>query len=150
MGEHNLATTQRLRLSDVFISILPVLLAALFRFPGLASSPGWDGDEGYNLSIAWHLYHGQARAFALSQSFVQHPILYYALSALPVGLSGGDLWAARAVAALAGSLTSGFIYLATTLSLSRRAAVLATLAFAGAHFIVLHNRLAYTYNLLLL
>jgi hypothetical protein len=126
-----------------------VVLAALLRFPRLDATPGWDGDEAYNLDIAWHLLQGERRAFALSQSFVQHPILFYASLAPWLGIFGRELWVARAVVAAVGSLTAGLVYLAAVLSLPRRAAVFASFAFAGAHFIVLHNRLAYTYNLLL-
>ena len=170
-----------------------VLLALLLRLPGLESTPGWDGDEGYNLDIAWQLGAGRAGQFALVHAFVQHPVLYYALLAPLLALAGQQLWMARALAATAGALSAGVLYLAVVRSGAptpvegawgprpgrgdqsrssaasdpgrgaeqrptgegvqvgtRRAAFLAGLALAGAHFAVAYSRLAYTYNLLLL
>ena len=122
--------------------------AALCRLPRLLETPGWDGDEGYNLEIAWQLLHGRAQAFALSYAFVQHPVLFYAAAAPLLALFGRELWVIRALAGLAGSLTAGLLYLAARAS-GRRVAALAALAFAVAHFTTAYNRFGYTYNLLL-
>ncbi|HEX2516177.1 MAG TPA: glycosyltransferase family 39 protein, partial [Chloroflexota bacterium] len=127
-----------------------VLLALLLRLPGLDSAPGWDGDEGYNLDIAWQLREGRAGQFALVYAFVQHPVLFYALLAPLLALAGQQLWVARALAATAGALSAGVLYLAVARGGTRRAAFLAGLALAGTHFAVAYSRLAYTYNLLLL
>ncbi|MGH2352132.1 MAG: ArnT family glycosyltransferase [Chloroflexota bacterium] len=135
---------------DLAIAIGMVALALLFRLPRLVESPGWDGDEGYNLNIAWHLLHGRAQMFALSYAFVQHPVLFYALLAPLLGVFGQELWVLRAVTALSGSLVAGLLYLAGAAAGGRRTAVLAALAFAGAFFTGAYNRLGYTYNLLLL
>ena len=102
-------------------------------------------------------------------AFVQHPVLFYALLAPLLALAGQQLWVARALAATAGALSAGVLYLAVARfgapaqveraqrvtwegvqSGSHRAAFLAGLALAGAHFAVAYSRLAYTYNLLLL
>lgn len=127
-----------------------VALAALFRLPRLAVTPGWDGDEGYNIQIAWQLLHGRAQAFSLSYAFVQHPVLFYALLAPLLQAFGRELWVARMVTATAGALVTGTVYLAATVACGRRLAVLSALAFACSPFIIAYNRLAYTYNLLLL
>jgi len=126
------------------------LLALALRLPRLLETPGWDPDEGYNLEIAWQLLHGRAQAFAVSQSFVQHPVLFYALLAPLLALAGKELLVARALVAVVGALAVGVLYLAVRSSAGTRAAVLAAVTLAGAHFVVLHGRLAYTYNLLLL
>ena len=85
---------------------------------------------------------------------MQHPVLYYALLAPLLALAGPQLWVARALAATAGALSAGVLYLALAhgprFGAGRRPAFLAALALAGAHFAVAYSRLAYTYNLLLL
>ena len=137
-------------LRHLAVAAAVTLLAAALRFPRLLETPGWDGDEGYNLELAWQLLHGHAQAFAVTQSFVQHPILFYALLAPLLALFGPQLVVARALAAVSGALTVGVIYLAARRGVGTRAAVWGATTFAAAHFIVLHNRLAYTYDLLLL
>ncbi|MBI3974516.1 MAG: glycosyltransferase family 39 protein [Chloroflexi bacterium] len=138
-----------LRRTDWLLAGALVLFAALFRLPRLTQTPGWDGDEGYNVEIAWQLWHGRAQAFAMSYAFVQHPVLSYAVLGPLLGAFGRELWVLRALTAVAGSLTAGLICLGATLGSTRRTAVLAGVAFAGAPFVVAHNRLGYTYNLLL-
>ncbi len=137
-------------LQSLLATLALVALAAVARFPRLGETPGWDGDEGYNVEIAWQLLHGRAQAFALDQSFVQHPVLFYALLAPLLGIFGRELWVARALAAAAGCLTAGLLYLAMARATTARAAAFAGLAFALAPFVVTYNRLAYTYNLLAL
>ncbi|HEX2032842.1 MAG TPA: glycosyltransferase family 39 protein [Chloroflexota bacterium] len=134
---------------DLLVALAMVAVALLFRLPHLEQTPGWDGDEGYNLDLAWHLSQGRAQSFALAASFTQHPILSYALLAPLVALFGRELWVLRALSAVAGGLTAGLLYLAAAASGPRRVAVLAALAFAGTAFTVAYNRLGYTYNLLL-
>lgn len=124
-------------------------VAAAFRFPGLAWSPGWDGDEGYNLDIAWHLLHGRGQMFSLSYGFVQHPVLFYAALAPLLALFGKELVVARALAAGATSVAAGVLYLAVAAATGRRAALLGAAAFAAAPFAVTYGRFAYSYNLLL-
>jgi 4-amino-4-deoxy-L-arabinose transferase-like glycosyltransferase len=138
------------RRRDLAVASGLVLLALLLRLPGLEANPGWDGDEGYNLDIAWQLREGRAGQFALIYAFVQHPVLYYAFLAPLLALAGPQLWVARALAAVAGALSAGVLYLAVARTGNRRAAFLGALALAGAHFAVAYSRLAYTYNLLLL
>ncbi len=135
---------------DWAAAVLLVALAAALRLPRLAVSPGWDGDEGYNLDIAWHLAHGRAQMFALSYAFVQHPAGFYAVAAVLLRLFGRDLVVLRGLAAAATSLCAGAIYLALAPESGRRAALLGALAFAVVPFAVTYNRFAYTYNLLLL
>ena len=127
-----------------------VVLGLALRLPNIAASPGWDGDEGYNLDIAWHLARGQAQFFALRYAFVQHPIGFYALLAPLVAWLGRELWVARLLAAVATATAGGLVYLAGPLTGSRRSGVLAGLCLATAPVAVLYGRLAYTYDLLLL
>ena len=136
--------------TDLAVAAGLTLLALLWRLPRLGVTPGWDGDEGYNLDIAWHLLHGRAQVFALDYAFVQHPVLGYAVLAPLLGLFGPELWVGRALSAVAGALTCGVLYLAVALSGARRAAVLAALSLGGAHLAVAYSRLGYTYGLLLL
>src|ERR671930_457545 len=98
------------------MALAMVALAALFRLPRLPATPGWDGDEGYNVEIAWQLLHGRAQAFALSHAFVQHPVLFYGVAAPLLAAFGRDLWVVRAVAAAAGSLVAGLLYLSVALA----------------------------------
>ena len=124
--------------------------ALALRLPRLAETPGWDGDEGYNLDIAWHLLQGRAQFFALDYAFVQHPPLFYVLVAPLVGVLGRELVAVRIVAAVASSLSAVLLYGAVAAASGRRPALLAGVVLAGAHFCVLYGRFGYTYNLLLL
>ena len=95
----------------------------------LGVTPGWDGDEGYNLDIAWHLLHGRAQVFALDYAFVQHPVLGYALLAPLLGpVRAPSCGSARALAPSPAPSPAGALYLAVALSGARRAAVLAALA----------------------
>jgi 4-amino-4-deoxy-L-arabinose transferase-like glycosyltransferase len=135
---------------DWAAAVLLVALAAALRLPRLAVSPGWDGDEGYNLDIAWHLAQGRAQMFALSYAFVQHPAGFYAVAAVLLRLFGRDLVVVRDLAAAATSLGTGAIYLALAPESGRRAALLGALALAVVPFAATYNRFAYTYNLLLL
>jgi hypothetical protein len=138
------------RVCHVALGLTIFAVAALMRSLRLGETPGWDGDEGYNLEIAWQFLQGRAQAYAVSQSFVQHPVLFYALLATLLGAFGRELWVARALTATAGALTGLLIYLSVARGMGARPAVFAGVAFAVAPFFVLHNRLAYTYNLLLL
>jgi hypothetical protein len=143
------ASSDRLRRGDWVVALALIVLAAAFRLPRLVETPGWDGDEGYNLEIAWQLLHGRAQAFAVSHAFVQHPVLPFALAAPLVAVFGRELWVLRALAACAAAAAAGFLYLAAAAVGGRRTALLAGLAFAGTHFTVTYNRWGYTYNLLL-
>lgn len=137
-----------LKRSDLAVAAGVTLFALVLRAVRLEQTPGWDGDEGYNLDIAWQLLNGQPRAFALSQFFVQHPPLFYVALAPLLALTGPEIWTARALAAIASAATCGMLYLALAPEAGRRAAVIGALALAALTFSVLHGRLAYTYNLL--
>ena len=68
-----------------------LLIAAALRLPNLATNPGWDGDEGYNLNIAMNLAHGHHQMFALDFVFVQHPPLFFGLAALLIHVLGATM-----------------------------------------------------------
>ncbi|MBI3968161.1 MAG: glycosyltransferase family 39 protein [Chloroflexi bacterium] len=124
-----------------------VCLGAYLRFSGLATNPGWDPDEGYNFNITWNLLHGRWQMFALSYTFVQHPPLFYLLGAGAFALFGSDLYVLRGLAATCGVVSIGLIYLAGAELGGRRTGFFAAFLLAIYPAVVVHNRLAYTYNL---
>lgn len=52
------------------------VIGAYLRYANLATNPGWDGDEGYNINIAWNLAQGKMQMFATTYAFVQHPLYF--------------------------------------------------------------------------
>lgn len=124
-------------------------LAAYLRLTHLDVNPSWDGDEGYNLNIAANLAAGHVRMFALRFAFVQHPPLFFVLGAAARRLFGSDLVALRAVAVAGGLTVPALLALAGRALGNTRAGLLAAGVFAISPQIVIQNRFAYTYNLLM-
>jgi 4-amino-4-deoxy-L-arabinose transferase-like glycosyltransferase len=87
-----------------------LLIGAYCRLANLADNPAWDGDEGYNWSIAAHLAHGQVQMFALRYAFVQHPPLFYLLGAALMRLWGEDLLVLRGLSVACGMLTAAGLF----------------------------------------
>ena len=129
---------------------LLVALAALLRLLNLADNPGWDGDEGYNWSIAANLAAGHVQRFALQYTFVDHPPLFYLLGAALMRIWTHDLIALRTLSALCGVATVPAIYALAGKLGSRRDGILAACIYAVWPQAVLQSRWCYTYNLLAL
>jgi 4-amino-4-deoxy-L-arabinose transferase-like glycosyltransferase len=129
---------------------LILALAAYLRLANLGANPGWDGDEGYNWNIAANLAAGHVRMFALQFAFVQHPPLFFLLGAAAFRLLGQDMVVLRGVAVLCCLATVGLLFVAGRLVGSSTTGLLAAGLFAIAPQIVVQNRFAYTYNLLML
>ena len=128
--------------------VLAIALAA--RLPSLLATPGWDGDEGYTLEIAWNLAHGDARMFALEYRFVAHPPLAFAAIAPALRAFGRDLAVLRAGAGIASAFTVALVAWGLARAGLRRAAALGGVALAVAPFAVAYGRMGYTYGLLAL
>lgn len=134
----------------VALALALVALGAYCRLANLADNPAWDGDEGYNWSIAAHLAHGQGQMFALRYAFVQHPPLFYVLGAALMRLWGQELLVLRALSATCGVLTGiGLFGLGSRLG-GRRLGAVAAATYLLWPQAVLQVRWAYTYNLLAL
>jgi 4-amino-4-deoxy-L-arabinose transferase-like glycosyltransferase len=132
----------------VGLALALFLLGAYCRFANLADNPGWDGDEGYNWSIAAHLAHGQVQMFALRYAFVQHPPLFYLLGAALMRVWSEDLLPLRLLSATCGMLTACAVFgLANQLG-GRRLGVAAAAIYLVWPLSVMQVRWAYTYNLL--
>lgn len=129
---------------------LLVAIAALLRLLNLADNPGWDGDEGYNWSIATNLATGHVQRFALQYTFVDHPPLFYLLGAVLMRIWTHDLIALRTLSALCGVATVPALYALAGRLGSRRDGVLAACIYAIWPQAVLQSRWSYTYNLLAL
>ena len=137
-----------------------LFIAAALRLPNLASNPGWDGDEGYNLNIAMNLAHGHHQMFALDFVFVQHPPLFFGLAALLIHVLGATMLSLRLLSvafclatllllpALAAALVDarGDAAWVHDRRLATYAGLLAALAYAVLPVVVLQNRFGYTYN----
>jgi 4-amino-4-deoxy-L-arabinose transferase-like glycosyltransferase len=122
-------------------------LSALVRLLHLADNPGWDGDEGYNWSIAANLAAGHAQRFALRYTFVDHPPLFYLLGAALFKAWTHDLIALRTLSACCGVLaTLGTFALGARIG-GRRLGLLAAGIYALWPQAILQTRWAYTYNL---
>ncbi len=127
-----------------------LLLSIALHTINLAQTPGWDGDEGYNLDIAWNLLHGRLRMFALTSAFVQHPPLFYLVLAGAIRLFGYSMLTLRALAVCYSLLTTLGL-----LSLGRRMfgpgpALWGALAFTIAPLALENTRWGYTYSQLML
>lgn len=138
------------RLAALLILLAIVALAAALRLPHLATNPGWDGDEGYNVNIAWNLAHGRHQMFALDFAFVQHPPLFFALGALLFHLTGAGILTLRLLS-LAFCLGTLALLPALALQVADaamgwRIGLLAALAYAVLPLVALQNRFGYTYN----
>ena len=132
----------------IAVAVLAIALAA--RLPSLLATPGWDGDEGYTLEIAWNLAHGDARMFALEYRFVAHPPLAFAVIAPALRAFGRDLAVLRAGAGIASAFTVALVAWGLARAGLRRAAALGGIALAVAPFAVAYGRMGYTYGLLAL
>ena len=130
-----------------------LVVAAVLRLPHLATNPGWDGDEGYNLNIAMNLALGRHQMFALDFAFVQHPPLFFALVAALFHAVGAHMLALRLVAV---AFSLGTVVLLPALGrvaggdvrerAGTRIGLLAAAAYAVWPVAVLQNRFGYTYN----
>ncbi len=127
-----------------------MLLAIYLRFANLADNPGWDGDEGYNWNIASNLAAGHLQMFGLRYAFVQHPPLFYLLSAALMRVWTHDLIALRAVAATSGVLSVVAVYALCSRLGGRGLGVTAATVMTIWPLVVVQQRWAYTYNLLAL
>jgi 4-amino-4-deoxy-L-arabinose transferase-like glycosyltransferase len=125
-------------------------VATYLRFANLQANPGWDGDEGYNWSIAANLLAGHLQMFGLRYAFVQHPPLFYVLGAAVMRLWTHDLIALRALSAACGVLTVLMVYLVGARLDRARLGIAAAIFYAIWPQAVLQVRWAYTYNLLAL
>ena len=125
-------------------------LALAFHIIHLAQTPGWDGDEGYNLDIAWNLLHGRLRMFALTAAFVQHPPLFYLILAGAIRLFGYSMLTLRALAVFYSLLTTGLLLLLGRRMVGPGPAIWAALAFTIAPLALANTRWGYTYSLLML
>jgi hypothetical protein len=127
-----------------------VALSIYLRFANLADKPGWDGDEGYNWSIASNLAAGHVQMYALRYTFVQHPPLFYVLGSVLIRVWTHELIALRALSAFCGVLTVvGIFGLGNRLS-GYRLGFAAAAMYAIWPQAVVQVRFAYTYNLLAL
>jgi hypothetical protein len=127
-----------------------VLLALALHSIHLAATPGWDGDEGYNLDIAWNLLHGRLRMFALTSAFVQHPPLFYLVLAGAIRLFGYSMLTLRALAALYSLATTALILLLGRRMVGPGPALWGALAFTIAPLALENTRWGYTYSQLML
>src|SRR5260370_10179641 len=133
------------------IALLALLaLCTYLRFANLADNPGWDGDEGYNWSIAGDLAAGHVQMFGMRYAFVQHPPLFYLLGAGLMRLWTHDLIALRALSALCGVITTLGLYGLGVRLGGRRLGWAAAAFYTVWPQAVLQIRWAYTYNLLAL
>lgn len=127
-----------------------LLLCAYLRFANLRDTPGWDADEGYNLSLAQNLAQGRAQLFALRVAYVDHPELFFMIVAQAMRLLGPDILTLRRVTAACGVLTALALYAYARPHFGRRVALLSVGIFTIFPLAVIYNRLGYGYNLLML
>ncbi len=138
-------------------------LAAALRLPNLATNPGWDGDEGYNVNIAANLAHGHGQMYALQFAFVQHPPLFFVLAAALFHFTGATVLAVRLLSVVCSlGIVAALPLLGRELGYREdgrdsgdrgdgaRIGLLAALAYAALPLVTLQNRFGYTYNALAL
>ena len=135
----------------VIAAMLAILAASAYlRYANLATNPGWDLDEGYNINIAWNLSQGRLQMYATSFAFVQHPPLFYLILAPLFSIFGADIAVLRGLTATYGVLTTGLVYLVGKDLVSQRIGLLASALFAIYPVAIMHNRWGYSYNQLML
>ncbi len=147
------AVTTRLRLRRwglIMAGGSILLLALAFHTIHLTNTPGWDGDEGYNLDIAWNLLHGRLRMFALTSAFVQHPPLFYAILAGAIRLFGESMLTLRALAVSYSLITTLLLLLLGRRMFGAGPALWGALAFTIAPLALTNTRWGYTYSQLML
>lgn len=127
-----------------------LLLALALHSIHLATTPGWDGDEGYNLDIAWNLLHGRLQMFALTSAFVQHPPLFYLFLAGAIRLFGYSILTLRALAVVYSLATTALILLLGRRMVGPGPALWGALAFTIAPLALTNTRWGYTYSQLML
>ncbi|HEY7350466.1 MAG TPA: glycosyltransferase family 39 protein [Ktedonobacterales bacterium] len=159
-GQHDQGTTdqeaaarkkQRLqRWGLVGAAAAVLLLSIALHVIHLAQTPGWDGDEGYNLDIAWNLLHGRLRMFALTSAFVQHPPLFYLALAVAIRLFGYSMLTLRALAVFYSVLTTLFLLILGRRMFGPGPALWGALAFTIAPLALENTRWGYTYSQLML
>jgi 4-amino-4-deoxy-L-arabinose transferase-like glycosyltransferase len=127
-----------------------MLLAIALHLIHLSQTPGWDGDEGYNLDIAWNLLHGRLRMFALTSAFVQHPPLFYLALAAAIRLFGYSMLTLRALAVFYALLTTLLLLILGRRMFGPGPALWGALAFTIAPLALDNTRWGYTYSQLML
>jgi hypothetical protein len=126
---------------------LIVLIGLFTRFFHLAITPGWFGDEGVNLNIAYNLLHGRAQLFSVAYPFLPHPPLFFIVSFAPLLLFGKSIFALRLVSAACGTINLILIYLlAKELFNSKRVGLIASTALLTFTAAIISSRLALTYE----
>ncbi|HEX9413919.1 MAG TPA: glycosyltransferase family 39 protein [Ktedonobacterales bacterium] len=129
--------------------IAVVALNVVFHTVHLASAPGWDPQEGYNLDLAWNLVHGRWRLFALTSAFGQHPPLFYLQLAVLIHVLGYSIATIRALAGAYAILTCvGLLGLGWRL-LGAGPALWAGLVYTCAPFFLANTRWGYSYSQLM-
>jgi hypothetical protein len=131
-------------------ALLILALSIALHLIHLAQTPGWDGDEGYNLDIAWNLLHGRLRMFALTSAFVQHPPLFYLMLALAIRLFGYSMLTLRALAVSYSLLTTLALLVLGRRMFGPGPALWGALAFTIAPLALDNTRWGYTYSQLML
>jgi hypothetical protein len=126
------------------------LLAVALHSIHLASTPGWDADEGYNLDIAWNLLHGRLRLFALTSAFVQHPPLFYLLLAGAIRLFGYSILTLRVLAVFFSLATEALLLTLGRRMLGAGPSLWGALVLTAAPLALTNTRWGYTYSLLML
>ncbi len=139
---------QRWGLAGADAAIL--LLSIALHIIHLAQTPGWAGDEGYNLDIAWNLLHGRLRMFALTSAFVQHPPLFYLALAAAIRLFGYSIVTLRALVVCYSLLTTLFLLVLGRRMFGPGPALWGALAFTIAPLTLDNTRWGYTYSQLML
>lgn len=127
--------------------VLLLLLGAVVRLTHLADNPRWDGDEGYNWSIAANLAAGRVQRFALRYTFVDHPPLFYFIGALFFKLWTATLLVLRLVSALCGAIAILGTFAVGARVGGTRLGIIAAGIYALWPQAILQSRWAYTYNL---
>jgi len=81
----------RQTLVSFFILLVLVAISAYLRYVNLGHNPGWDADEGYHLNVAWNLSEGRLLKYAINNTFVDHPPLFFLILVPAVWLFGQDI-----------------------------------------------------------
>lgn len=153
-GKRRLLVSQQLPDSLVaFLGVLALLtvlaISAYLRYKNLPTNPSWEGDEGYNINMAWNLSQGRLQMYAVSYPFVEHPPLFYALLVPLFWMFGPNILALRLLTSTFGVLTTLVLYFLGRDTGGQKVGLFAAGVFAIFPVAITYNRWGYSYNQLM-
>jgi 4-amino-4-deoxy-L-arabinose transferase-like glycosyltransferase len=134
--------------TDTFILLAILLLAAIFRFYKLRTTPDWFMDEGEFIRLGDYLSKGNYDLFGIKNSLllIGRPPLFFWVLAGAFKIFGTDIIVLRSLTALCSIVSVGVCYIFIQQALGRKPAIYSAFLLAILTEYIHNNRIGFTYN----